>query len=320
MISRRIIIRLVVVWMVFITVGGRLIAQPADSYISFLSGREKATRLNLMNLNTGEIQQIDPGIEPIYHYNWSPDGQKIVLDDGLDIYAVSVDGSELEQLTQSTEQVHYSAPVWSPDGKQIALIEWTDGGARLAVIDSDGSFFRRLMRQPDIIRGNLVWSPDGRYIALNSVATLVDDSLVVDVAACSQTPDQCLDSSVTLTGSFSDWSPDGHRALLSGGKFSSSLSIDEIAVQLADPQCHQQRYTPCAAGISLNVNTHWPANAVNTVYPYDSDGHWSADGKQMVFVSNRTGGGEIYVIDTDGSHLRQLTHAADAYSPRWRPA
>ncbi len=314
------IISLVVVCFVFITCAGQLSAQPADAYISFLTGRETAARLNLMNLNTGEIQPIDAGIEPIYSYDWSPDGQKIVLDDGHDVYSVSTDGSGVEQLTQSTAQVHYSAPVWSPDGRQIALLEWTDGGARLAVIDSDGSFFRRLMKQPEIVRGTLAWSPDGRYIALNSVATLVDDSLVVDVVACSQRPDQCLDSSITLNGSFSDWSPDGHRALLSGGKFSSSLSIDEVAVQLADPQCHQQLYVPCTAGISLNFNTHWPANAVNTVYPFDSDGHWSADGKQIVFVSNRSGGGEIYVIDADGSHLRQLTHEADAYSPRWRPA
>ena len=314
------IIRLVVVCCVFITGSGRLIAQPADAYVSYLTGREKATRFNLINVNTGEIRQIELGVESIYSYDWSPDGQKIVLDDGHDVYTVNADGSGLEQLTQSTEQVHYSAPDWSPTGAQIALIEWTDGGARLAVIDSDGSFFRRLMKQPDIVRGELVWSPDGRYIALNSVATLVDDSLVVDVTACSQRPDQCLDSGITLSGTFSDWSPDGHRALLSGGTFSSSLSIDEIAVQLADPQCHEQPYIPCAMGISLNINTHWPANAVNTVYPYDSDGHWSPDGKRIVFTSNRSGGGEIYVIDTDGSHLRQLTREADAYSPRWRPA
>ena len=71
--------------------------------------------------------------------------------------------------------------------------------------------------------------------------------------------------------------------------------------------------------LSLTLNTHWPKTAANTVYPYDSDGHWSADGNQIVFVSNRTGTAQVYVINADGSHLRQLTHDAFAYSPRWQP-
>ena len=317
--TSRSVLKLVAILLVFITGSGQLIAQGSQS-ISYLTGREEATLFNLLNLDTGEIRQIDLGIEPIYGYDWSPDGQKIAFDNGHDIYAIHADGTNLQPLTHSTETVHYAAPAWSPDGSQIALIEWTDAEARLALMRSDGSDFQRLMGQADMVRGQLVWSPDGRFIAVNSVATLVDDLLVVDVAACLQTPDQCLDSSVTLTGSVSDWSPDGRRALLSGGKFSSSLYSDEIALKLADPQCHQQPHIPCAAGISLGVNTHWPANAANTVYPYDSDGHWSADGSRIAFVSNRSGAGQIYVIDRDGSHLRQMSREADAYSPRWRPA
>ena len=314
------ILRLVAVWLVFITGSGRLSAQTNNATLSYLTGTDKATQFNLMDLNTGEIRHIDLGIEPIYSYDWSPDGKQIALDDGHDVYEVSADGSGLEQLTHSTEQVHYSAPAWSPDGKQIALIEWMDGGARLALIDSDGSNFRLLMQKPDIVRGQLKWSPDGKFIALNSVAAPVTESLVVDVEACLQTPDQCLDTSVTLTGYISDWSPDGRRAMLSGGKFSSSLYIDEIGVQLADASCHEQRFVPCATGVSLTLNTHWPQAATNTVYPYDSDGHWSANGSQIVFVSNRTGTAQVYVINGDGSHLRQLTHDAIAYSPRWQPA
>ena len=311
----------VVVWLVLVTGSGQVVAQSTDRSISYLTGRGQATRFNLMNLDTGVTQTVDFGIEPIDSYDWSPDGQQIVFDNGQDVYDVNADGSGLTQVTHSTDAIHYTAPAWSPDGSQLALIEWAEDGARLALIKHDGSDFQRLMGQPDIVRGQLIWSPDGKFLAANSVATAVTEALVIDVDACLQTPDQCIDTSVTLTGYISNWSQDGRKALMSSsGKFSSSLTIDEIGVQLADAQCRQQPHVPCAAGISLGVNTHWPANAVNTVYPYDSDGHWSSDGKQIVFASNRSGGGEIYVIDTDASHLRQLTHESDAYSPRWRPA
>ena len=315
------ILRLVAIWLVFITGSGRLLAQTSDPIISYLTGTDKGTQFNLMDLNTGEIRKIDLGIEPIYGYDWSPDGKQIALDDGHDVYVVSADGSGLQPLTHSTAQVVYTAPAWSPDGTQIGLVEWTDGQARLAVMNSDGSNFRRLMAQADIVRGPLKWSPDGKYLAANSVASVVLESFVIDVPVCLQTPDQCRDSGITLSGAISDWSPNGRRMLVStNGKFSSSLSINEIAVQLADATCQKQPLVPCAAGLSLTLNTHWVKGAVNTVYPYDSDGHWSADGNQIVFVSNRTGTAQVYVIDADGSHLRQLTHDSLAYAPRWQPA
>jgi TolB protein len=45
---------------------------------------------------------------------------------------------------------------------------------------------------------------------------------------------------------------------------------------------------------------------------------WSPDGKQMAFTSDRDGTYNLYVMNTDGSNLRQLTHEKDpnvAYMP-----
>src|SRR5205823_1989974 len=42
---------------------------------------------------------------------------------------------------------------------------------------------------------------------------------------------------------------------------------------------------------------------------YDAEGSYSADGKQVVFCSKRSGDLELYIMDADGSHIRQLTHA-----------
>ena len=47
---------------------------------------------------------------------------------------------------------------------------------------------------------------------------------------------------------------------------------------------------------------------------------WSPDGKQIAFTSNRNGNYDIYVMNSDGSNVRQITRnkERDDY-PAWHP-
>ena len=48
---------------------------------------------------------------------------------------------------------------------------------------------------------------------------------------------------------------------------------------------------------------------------------WSPDGTRVAFSSTRTGNEEIYVMNRDGSNVRQLTnHPSDDGSPTWSPS
>jgi Tol biopolymer transport system component len=49
---------------------------------------------------------------------------------------------------------------------------------------------------------------------------------------------------------------------------------------------------------------------------YDAEGSYSPDGKHIVFCSNRSGPDslELYVMDSDGKNVRQLTHAPHCYN------
>ncbi len=49
---------------------------------------------------------------------------------------------------------------------------------------------------------------------------------------------------------------------------------------------------------------------------YDAEGAYSADGKQIVFCSNRSGEKnlELYIMDADGKNVRQLTKAPGCYN------
>lgn len=77
------------------------------------------------------------------------------------IYTVSVDGSNLKQITKGDKS--NSGPRWSPDGKRLA---YTMLG-QIWTMEPDGDD-RKQITKISTGAGNPVWSPDGRYIAFNS--------------------------------------------------------------------------------------------------------------------------------------------------------
>ena len=50
-----------------------------------------------------------------------------------------------------------------------------------------------------------------------------------------------------------------------------------------------------------------PAFVANRSPYYDSEPAWSPDGTRIVFVSNRTGSDELFVLNAEGGGLKQLT-------------
>ncbi len=52
----------------------------------------------------------------------------------------------------------------------------------------------------------------------------------------------------------------------------------------------------------------------------DRDGHFSPSGNHIVFVSDRDGDRNIYVMQADGSNEHRITgHSAADYEPEWSP-
>ena len=49
------------------------------------------------------------------------------------------------------------------------------------------------------------------------------------------------------------------------------------------------------------------------------DARWSPDGKQILFTSNRKGASQIFVMNVDRTHLRNLSgNRRNEYDPSWR--
>lgn len=116
---------------------------------------------------------------------WSPDGQRIAYaslsDDNYDIFAITIQTGEIEQLTLT--ETNEAEPAWSPDGKQIAYasnyitaeldcgFQHTGGrpdiapgrGPDIYLMSTDGSNLERLTLTECNIEPT--WSPESAFLA-----------------------------------------------------------------------------------------------------------------------------------------------------------
>jgi TolB protein len=65
----------------------------------------------------------------------------------------------------------------------------------------------------------------------------------------------------------------------------------------------------------------WPPSLSAGDSWFDTDPAWSPDGARIAFISSRTGGGDLYLINADGSGRRRLTYTAarEFTRPAWSP-
>ncbi len=98
---------------------------------------------------------------------FSPDGTLVAFrqsDGGSNtgIYAAVVGGEKSIQLTNDPGDC---CPTWSPDGRQIAFIRYSERSFSIFISSALGGSEERLYHGPDHLGGGISWSPDGSLIA-----------------------------------------------------------------------------------------------------------------------------------------------------------
>ncbi len=208
--------------------------------------------------------------------------------------------------------------------------------ARLAV-EHDG---RIVVGGRAIARGaQPAWSPDGRRVAFRRDGAV----LVVDADGRHQRRVTPVRPGAHRPASVPAWSPDGTRIVFAGAR-------DLFSVTLADGRL--RRLTRSAKPWLLNVTPTWSPDGRTIAFSRTTDAYnsdiflmradgtgvrrltrtqgthetlgeetmptWSADGRTVVFVSNRDGNFELYAIGADGRRERRLTRtpALDETHPR----
>ena len=212
----------------------------------------------------------------------SPDGSKILFytdDDGdYDIYIINSDGTGLKNLTDNDNGDFL--PKWSSDGSKICYSSDETGNTDVFIMNSDGTDKRGAIKNNKENYG-AIFSPDGSKIfyVSNEEGDFDIYSIGLDGAGKTKlTNDEYFENDLVF-------SPDGSKILYSSGQIDST--VFEVSI--------------------LDLNNSSVSQITETM-SYGRLPLWVENGGRIIFNSDMEGYAEIYIMNTDGSEMKNLTN------------
>jgi TolB protein len=219
------------------------------------------------------------------------------------------DGTHRRQLTHSGPDIHFD-PSWAPDGRRIVFRISSD---RDHIRDPDGIGLdsigvvevangRLTLIQPP--QGALFpdWSPVGNLILLSTVDggrhAFAGGGHPVDTVHTIRPDGSSLRALTHRMGECGAWSPDATKIL-----FCSNPGNGDFETCVMDADRSHVRQLTSSSG-------------------KDQGAIWSPNGRRIVFTSTRSGDGELWVMNADGSNQHPLlrlpgtNEAPDAWLPQ----
>ena len=304
-------------------------------------------------------QPAAPNFKPmdVFDLQWaadpqiSPDGRNIAyVRMGMDIktdrprgtiWLVAADGGHARPLSGADSSFH---PRWSPDGSRIAyLANGSDGSSQLFVYWVDSGVtapITRLVESPSAP----AWSADGRWLAFTMAVPAEHKPLKVDLPEAPKgakwaDPPKLIDRMVFrvdgegyLANTFSQLfvvSADGGSARqLTHGDFDIEgtpvFMPDGKAILIAENRRADADFAPLDSEIYRVDLADDSLHALTDRRGPDQSPAVSLDGKHIAYIGfddRRLGHqpAQLYVMDSDGTHVRSLTAALDrdVSAPRW---
>ncbi len=135
-------------------------------YILFSNYSIDRLNLNLLDIETGKVDNLFSYIGLNYSPSFSPDGENICLtmtkDGNAELYLYNIKNNKLLRLTFNN--AIDCSPSFSPNGREIAFVSDRSGTPQIYIMDIDGGNTRRLTYYGDY-NTSPAWSPRGNLIA-----------------------------------------------------------------------------------------------------------------------------------------------------------
>jgi Tol biopolymer transport system component/DNA-binding winged helix-turn-helix (wHTH) protein len=230
---------------------------------------------------------------------WSPDGKLLAYSDRRDssepatsIFLLSLDSQEVRRLTSPQGSVGDHNPVFSPDSRTLAFNRSSQGVTSIYTAPVSGGEEQRLITGVQYGWG-LAWTQDGRDIVFAKAGWLADAGWLWKIPR--------------------------------GGGEPERLQFGQEGVE---PSIQGNRLAYVRQTANINI---WrrKLNSLVLAAPPDrfiystrmeSGPQFSPDGSKIAFESTRSGAYEIWMCQSDGTGVIQLTRFnSSTGTPRWSP-
>ena len=225
---------------------------------------------------------------------------------GPDVYTMKPDGSDVKQLTNLGPDHPAFWESWSPDGKQIVFSVYPapDFIAQLWLMNADGSNPHLLLAENEFFNERASFTPDGSSVVFSHCRLDVEACAIYQIGVAGGIPTAITDFDLGIQ----DWNP--HY----------SASGDLAFNGLARRGIISAIYLKGPGGEGLRQLT--PAPLALRQPDWAPDGHRIAAASHSGTPQNE----EIWMVDTEGDGLRQLTNNGNDYfngphdfQPSWSP-
>ena len=297
--------KVTLIFMLFTSLGMMAACQQSGGGLYFTSDRDGNYEIYQRDISSDEDINITQTAEDEYEAVLSPNKKWLVFRVGAEnnssIEVFNLDsGSEAERFPISRGSGNFYAPVWSGDSSRIAYVGDVKGqGSKVFISGVRDSSPAKLSDIEAVEVGD--WSSDGESVVFSS-----NDKERLGIHV--RNPDGVNQRQMTCGKDYgAKWSPDSKRlAFISEREGNPDIYVmerdaeDELCPNTKDSRKDVLRLTETDES--------------------ESDISWSPDSRNILFVSERDGNKEIYVMESSGNKQIRLTFNEKAdYSPVWSP-
>lgn len=271
---------------------------------------------------------------------WSPNGELIAITANFDkasqgvadggtsqLYVISEDGSELDQLTRSESLKSDAA--WSPDGRWIAYVEEVDSTSAIFLIRPDGTG-RRLLVSHSSENIDPTWHPEGRRVIF-----VTDRHGHLDLYAIN--PDGSGEQRLTTNPDadwMPTWAPNSFQVAYVSTRNNERPHLyvmeedgSDKRLLSASPNARDPMWSLDGKALVFSYGGTAailrPTKTTHTIVKEGFAGRprWSPDGDQIAFVWSYAEGypAGVYVVNSDRSDRHRISTSEHASRPVWRP-